>query len=102
MTEMQQQLLQLQQHINDFGSKIDDRNEQYSIIQENVQKILILLKGDKELNPENKGFIDQFNELKKMVEKHEKLRERIIWFTLGAGPTSVGIFELIKRIASKF
>lgn len=101
MSEEMQKIEEVAKTVDMMDRKMNIQGNQVNIMTENVTKIFFLLKGDQELNPESKGIIAEFNEMKKLVAKHEKIRERFIWFALGAGPTSVGIFELIRRLVTK-
>jgi len=98
---MEQTQKQVQEQATAQSQDIHQIQNQVITIGDKVDEILTLLTGN-ELDPESGGMIKKFANHEKRISDLEKLRDRMIWFLIGASILGgFGLRDIIQLITNK-
>lgn len=102
LDRIERKLKQMDMSFEQFMERVDKTLDDRMEIEEDLKLLLILLKGNKEIDQDDSGLIGAFKKLVTRVEKLEKLKDGAIkWiagFSFGSGAL---IAYLINKLLSK-
>lgn len=98
---MKQKLDMAQEQQQQQAQDIHTIQKQVEAVDEKLETVIRYLKGN-ELDKDDKGMIGKLNGHEKRIADLEKLRDKMMWFIMGASAIGgAGLWNLIQQFIKK-
>lgn len=91
------------ERIDGVEERIKGVDNKVTLINKNVDLMVILLRGNTEFNKDDKGMIGDVSSLRSRVEKLEKFKDKMFWILItAAGITGLNLWQLLELVINAF